>query len=422
MKYKIILEGMHCDHCQENVKKRFNQINSVKVLEVNAGKGYAIVESEKPINDTKIKKALEQTDYKLIEIKEHRKENGKVLDFLFMAVFFLIFFNLTKIYTPTFEEGATITLGLVFMFGLLNSLHCMGMCGSFLVSYLISSDDKKNTGVYSYLIGKLISYTLIGGLFGAFGSLFVISDAFKAGVMLVGSLVMILMAFKMIGWIKLPTFNLFKNKIKPGKSMFMVGLLNGLMPCGPLQIMQIYALASGSFLSGAIILFTFGAATSISLLILGLTSNKISFFKSPNFKYVGFLVIAAISFNMFTSGMNQLQTSGASSTEVITNQNGSPELSLIEDLSVDYQEITMTTDGGYSFDKEAIDSSKPVKIIFNNQGLDGCNNPVTFITPSGAKLKVNLKDNDYIIFNPNEKGKLQVICWMGMRSSRIAIV
>ena len=38
---------------------------------------------------------------------------------------------------------------------------------------------------------------------------------------------------------------------------FVVGLLNGLMPCGPLQTMQVYALGTGSFFAGALSMFLF---------------------------------------------------------------------------------------------------------------------------------------------------------------------
>ncbi len=50
---------------------------------------------------------------------------------------------------------------------------------------------------------------------------------------------------------------------------FAVGLLNGLMPCGPLQTMQLYALGTGSALAGALSMFIFSAGTVPLMLVFG---------------------------------------------------------------------------------------------------------------------------------------------------------
>ena len=57
---------------------------------------------------------------------------------------------------------------------------------------------------------------------------------------------------------------IFGRKIQGSKGKhgpFIVGLLNGLMPCGPLQAMQLYALGTGSFLMGAASMFVFSLGT-----------------------------------------------------------------------------------------------------------------------------------------------------------------
>ena len=73
---------------------------------------------------------------------------------------------------------------------------------------------------------------------------------------------MILMSLNLLGIIdiRLP-FNLKYKLRKKTSSSFIIGLLNGFMPCGPLQAMQVYALSTGSFIKGAISMFLFSLGT-----------------------------------------------------------------------------------------------------------------------------------------------------------------
>lgn len=291
----------------------------------------------------------------------------------------------------------------------------MGMCGSILMVYLVSSKKEQKKGTYYYIFGRIISYTVLGGLLGLFGSAFTISESFKGYMLIFGSIVMALFGLKMLGIINVPKINIFKHKINPGKSMFVVGLLNGLMPCGPLQIMQLYALTSGSLIKGAIIMLIFSIATSISLLILGLTSNKIKFFKSKSFKYIGFIIIAVLSFNMFNQGFIQLKT------DEIIGINESKYFSTVINDSVEYQEVTLTVDSSYRFSKNNLKVGIPVKINIDSKLIDGCNNPGKIISPNGEIIEIDFEKTPYIIFFPEKERRLEVICWMNMRFGFIDI-
>jgi Cytochrome C biogenesis protein transmembrane region len=89
-----------------------------------------------------------------------------------------------------------------------------------------------------------------------------------------------------------------------GRGPFVVGLLNGLMPCGPLQTMQVYALGTGSFLAGALSMFLFSLGTVPLLLGFGAASSFLSAkFNRGMLKASGVLVMA-LGLVMFTRGMN----------------------------------------------------------------------------------------------------------------------
>lgn len=92
---------------------------------------------------------------------------------------------------------------------------------------------------------------------------------------------MIVMGINMLGifpWlrkfrIRIPL--LYKKVGNKRKTPFIIGLCNGLMPCGPLQSVQIIALASGSLLAGAFSMFCFSIGTVPLMLGFG---SAIAFF------------------------------------------------------------------------------------------------------------------------------------------------
>ena len=134
------------------------------------------------------------------------------------------------------------------------------MCGAInLIAIYDTNKNYKRSLLYN--LGRVLSYTLIGGLVGLIGSIFTLSNIANGIVILIASLIMLVMSFNMLGIIdfKIP-FKKIRIK-KKTRNAFIVGLLNGLMPCGPLQAMQVYALSTGSFIKGALSMFLFSLGT-----------------------------------------------------------------------------------------------------------------------------------------------------------------
>ena len=71
---------------------------------------------------------------------------------------------------------------------------------------------------------------------------------------------MMIMSLNMLGILSIKKIHFSKIASK-SKNPFLIGLLNGLMPCGPLQAMQIYALSTGNLVSGSISMLIFGLGT-----------------------------------------------------------------------------------------------------------------------------------------------------------------
>ena len=148
-----------------------------------------------------------------------------------------------------------------------------------------------------YNAGRVTSYTIIGGIVGALGSVLSLSLNVKAGLQIFAGLFMVIMGLNMTGFSLFRKFNIklpwssCKVKNKP-KAPFLVGMLNGLMPCGPLQTMQLYALGTGSALTGAISMFLFSLGTVPLMLVFGAISGILSKgYTKQLLKFSGILVV-----------------------------------------------------------------------------------------------------------------------------------
>ena len=111
----------------------------------------------------------------------------------------------------------------------------------------------------------------MGGIIGGIGSIFSINYYIQSIIILIAAICMICMSLSMLGIItisnKISSCKIF-SKVKTTNS-FVIGLLNGLMPCGPLQAMQVYALSTGSIFYGALSMFLFCLGTIPLMLFFG---------------------------------------------------------------------------------------------------------------------------------------------------------
>lgn len=69
-KRTIFIEGMTCNHCKMNVEKVLKSIEGIEKVEVKLESNKAIIEESRNVEDTKIKKVIEEEGYKVKEIKQ----------------------------------------------------------------------------------------------------------------------------------------------------------------------------------------------------------------------------------------------------------------------------------------------------------------------------------------------------------------
>ncbi|MFD0761991.1 sulfite exporter TauE/SafE family protein [Lutibacter aestuarii] len=160
--------------------------------------------------------------------------------------------------------------------GLAGSFHCIGMCGpiAFVIPVDRSSKTKLIFQTFLYHLGRLISYSFIGMLFGLIGKGLYLAG-FQQRLSILMGVIMILLViipvtifnkfnfskplYKIIAKVK-SKLGLYLNK-KSNKALFSIGFFNGFLPCGLVYMALIGSVSTGNSIQGALYMAVFGVGT-----------------------------------------------------------------------------------------------------------------------------------------------------------------
>ncbi len=174
--------------------------------------------------------------------------------------------------------------------------HCIGMCGGIVVAYSTIKIDPKSSKVSQsvahllYSFGRVLTYTVLGAMFGALGGVVLFSNNANGGLLIFAGVVMILAGLSLMGKIKFLTLiehsfssssvykNAFKTVLnsKSNLSFFLLGMLNGLLPCGFVYFFAITAASTADPFYGALVMFVFGISTIPAMFGVGFLSSLAS--------------------------------------------------------------------------------------------------------------------------------------------------
>lgn len=439
----ILIDGMTCVNCENKIERKLASTIGVRSVQVSYTKGNAIISYDPEIISLdKIKEIIEGLDYHVK--KQIQKVNNKVdittivaVAAIMLSLFMLINrFGGSQIFNafPIAKEG--MGYGMLLIIGLLTSVHCVAMCGGICLSQCVPSNtaDKGSAIKRSalrpsilYNVGRVISYTVIGGIVGAIGSVVSFSGPLKGLVQILAGVFMVIMGLNMLNlfpWLR--RFNLrmpkvFANKInaqKRSNSPFYIGLLNGLMPCGPLQAMQLYALSTGSPLKGAMSMLLFSIGTVPLMFAFGALSSLLSKKFTHKMMSVSAVLVVILGIFMLNNGATLSGILIPSITSSAQNNNSNSNIAKVED---GIQTVTTKLTSG-RYEPIVVQKGIPVKWIIQakDSDINGCNNSI--VVPK-YNLTYDLKAGDNVIeFTPTESGTFSYSCWMGMIRSKIRVV
>lgn len=197
-----------------------------------------------------------------------------------------------------------------------------------------------------------------------------------------------------------------------GRSALIVGLANGLMPCGPLQSMQLYALSTGSRWMGALSMLCFGLGTAPLMLGIGLAGGRLNRRFAGPMRRASALLVALMGLSMLISGL-ALAGIGMEQTPM-----GADGYAVIQG---ERQYVRSEVDYG-AYTPITVQRGVPVEwtIVADADRLNGCNNEI--VVPAYG-LTVALQPGENVVeFTPGESGAVTYSCWMGMIRSSIYVV
>lgn len=449
MEKRIPVSGMTCAGCETRIEGALTALPGVKKAQASAKDGWVAVtyDPQKAKPET-FQKAIEEQGYTVGSgAKPEGKTSGKnsgiakaagagalVLIFILLGSHFGWFqlFNLFPVATK--DTG----FGMLFVIGLLTSVHCVAMCGGINLSQCLAGNGQgRFSGLLpslKYNLGRVVSYTVIGGIVGAIGSAVQFTGTLRGIVQLLAGVFMVLMGISLSGLF--PALARFTphlpkalgrkiNKEKrESNSPLYVGLLNGLMPCGPLQAMQLYALSTGSILGGAASMLLFSLGTVPLMFALGALSSILSRKFTKYMVTAGAVLVVVMGISMFQNG---LALSGFPAGSPAAQSEPQPTAAVQAEATnapaaaSGVQEITSElTRSGYP--AITVSAGTPVKwtIKAAKGNLNGCNYAI--VIPE-YKIQKELAVGDNVIeFTPTRTGTFTYSCWMGMIRSTITVV
>lgn len=439
IKTKILrIGGMTCISCQNKIEKKLRNTAGIEKAEVSYREGTATVTYDTDIISYKsIVRVIENLDYKVLAENEWQGPGtGRIIGILLIIVSLYMLTEqsgLLNLLVPGQLADARMGYGMLFVIGLVTSVHCVAMCGGINLSQCIprgpGTDNEKSRfsafrPTFLYNLGRVVSYTAVGFLVGALGSAVTFSNTLQGILKLAAGVFMVIMGMNMLGifpWLRrlnprMPGVfanRIYKEKSK-SKSPLIVGLLNGLMPCGPLQAMQIYALSTGNPFSGALSMFLFSLGTVPLMFGLGALSSVLGRKFAGKVMTVGSVLVVVLGMSMFSQG---LSLSGLELPALLPNtisadareENSSEEINMEDGVQI----INSTLAPG-RYPNIQVQAGVPVKwVIDAPQGsINGCNNRM-IIRDYGIEYSFQPGEN-IIEFTPEKTGKVSYSCWMGM--------
>ncbi len=492
---RLHIGGMTCVNCQNKIEKTLNHTEGVINAIVSYNNATAdIVYNEEAISLKEIITAIENLGYEVIRRKKTAGSNiANTVCMLVIIVSLYVMLQsmgILNLLVPSQLADTKMGYGMLFVIGLITSVHCIAMCGGINLSQCIpqvTQGEADNTSkmatfcpALAYNMGRVLSYTAVGFVLGLVGFLMgggtdVGFSILLQGILkIIAGLFMVIMGINMLGlfpWLRKFTIRMPKSLVrKVGNQKakaprpFLVGILNGFMPCGPLQSMWIVALAAGNPFAGALSMFLFSLGTvpfmlglgsivsvlgrrftdqvmrigAVLVIVLGLAmlsqGGSLSGWISPDlllvliiaFCIVGVLfsipvenravkslvkaafpviVVGAYALWIFQGTLVQNSSAAENNAEVVDG----------------VQVVSSTLQAG-RYPNITVQAGVPVKWVIDapDGSINGCNNRI-LISDYGIEYTFHTGEN-VIEFTPVNVGTVRYSCWMGMIRGNIFVM
>ena len=442
----VCIGGMTCASCELLLEKKLKAVPGVKAVDVDHQSGTARITAKADTLPSfeDITSVIEKAGYSILDdaapgiaslSPDKRKwmEIGGSLLIIFALYKILQTFDLVSLAPST---SGVLSLGGIFVIGLVaGTSSCLAVTGGLLIALAAKHNElhqaetpwQKLRPLLHFNLGRLLSYFILGGLVGVLGQSITLSTTMSGYMSIAVALIMLWLALTILRVIPKDSF-----PVRPPKKLsrwianmsesdhpaapFVLGAFTFFLPCGFTQSLQLAALASGGFLTGALTMFVFALGTLPSLLgISAISSAARGSFSRIFLRFSGALVLFLALFNL-NSG---LALTGYTLSSVFQ---GSPETAGAAPAIVNgAQEVSMrVTRSGYQPKNLTIRAGVPVRWKVDGTEAAGC---TSIMTIPSLDVSQALRTGENIIeFTAPNKGTLAFMCSMGMVRGTFTVI
>lgn len=303
---KLKISGMHCASCEILVERQFKTVAGVEKVYVSQAAGKATVYYDNRPDLEKLQTSITEAGYAITDVngqpyKIHNQiSSGNEKNYFQVGAIFLIVsgiyllakkFNLLP---AGFGVAEGMSYGFVFLIGLVASVStCMAVTGGLLLASAAKYSElhpnlttgQKIKPLLYFNGGRLAGYTFFGGLVGGLGGLVTFSPRVNGVITIVASLAMVFLGLQLLHifpalrrlQLKPPKFISHKiHDLSDSNSKaapLVLGSLTFFLPCGFTQALQLYVLAHGGIVTGALTMFFFALGTIPALISVSALSS-----------------------------------------------------------------------------------------------------------------------------------------------------
>lgn len=443
--FKFEVDGMHCRSCELTIEEKLKKLPNVTGVDVDAAKGVARLHaSGEPPSIETINDAIRADGYRARPVGAPKADDPTIgarpSFFQLLGLFALVWLlaglaSRLGLLNVNISLASTAGLGAVFMLGLVAaSSSCVAVSGGLLLSSAASfnlnhpslTPLSRMRPVFMFVVGRVASYALFGGLIGWVGAVIAPSSNVTGAITVAAAIYMLIVGLEMLhiapSWLKAILPRMPKSLARRMMDAqghthpvapFLLGAATFFIPCGFTQALQVYALTTGSFATSALMLMTFALGTAPALLALGWASGSLkgkagSFF----FRLSGALVVVMGLWNI-QNGMTAMgyplslpRPSSAVSASAIRD----PNVSVVNGVQVIRMRLSVNPAYAPS-DAYTVKAGLPVRMEIEGIGT-GCRG---ILQVPRARASVALtKALNVLEFTPKGAGDYSFSCAMGM--------
>ncbi len=448
-KLQLKIHNMHCTSCEVLIERKFIKIPGVEKANVNHANGKAEVYYTQEPKLHELQNALKEDGYSVSLWQDGNSDAQEGLhkntqkDYLEIGAIVLtvtaayLMLQQVDVVPKNIGISDNMSYGFVFLIGLVAALStCMAVTGGLLLGVAAKYNQKYPTlaGFQKFKphlyfnTGRVASYTLLGGAVGALGSVLTFSPKANGFMTILASLVMILLGFQLLKLfpqfkrfsLRMPKFLAHKiqglTSYEKKGAPFLLGASTFFLPCGFTQALQLYVLAKGDFVTGALTMLAFSLGTMPALLSLSaLSSFAQGAFRRYFLKFSGVLVIILGFYNLnnglaltgssvslasifLSSGKTNAQASPDTNVQIV----GGKQIVRMKVIGLDY----------YPYRFKVVEGV-PVEWRIDGSQAEGCAQIIT-VPQLGITEYIPRRSEKKILFTSRKTGTLVFSCTMGM--------